>query len=98
VATTAQTNRLRALLQGGEDTERDLARATLTESVLVAVARRREPRQASHHEQGIKFLLRREPSRESGDSFSLAPNFRRGVTAEQPRLYLCRWGLVGFAI
>ena len=53
VATTAQTNRLRALLLGGEDTERDLARATLTDSVLVAVARRREPRQASR-EQAVR--------------------------------------------
>ena len=31
VVTTAQTNRLRALLLGGQDTERDLARATLTD-------------------------------------------------------------------
>jgi len=53
VTTTAQTNRLRALLLGGEDTERDLARATLTDSVLVAVARRREPRQASR-EQAVR--------------------------------------------
>src|SRR6187397_88548 len=30
VVTTAQTNRLRALLLGGEDSERDLARATRT--------------------------------------------------------------------
>jgi transposase len=53
VAATAQTNRLRALLLGGEDIERDLARATLTDSVLVAVARRREPRQASR-EQSVR--------------------------------------------
>ena len=38
VATTAQTNRLRALLLGGQDTERDLARATLTDPVLAAIA------------------------------------------------------------
>ena len=53
VATTAQTNRLRALLLGGEDTERDLARATLTDPVLLTVARRREPRQASR-EQAVR--------------------------------------------
>jgi transposase len=53
VATTAQTNRLRALLLGGEDTERDLARATLTDRVLVTVARRWEPRQASR-EQAVR--------------------------------------------
>jgi len=53
VATTAQTNRLRALLLGGEDGERDLARATLTDPVLVTVVRRREPRQASR-EQAVR--------------------------------------------
>ena len=53
VATTAQTNRLRALLLGGEDIEREMARATLTDRVLVAVARRREPRQA-RHEQAVR--------------------------------------------
>jgi transposase len=41
VATTAQTNRLRALLLGGGDSERDLARATLTDPVLLTMARRR---------------------------------------------------------
>ena len=53
VATTAQTNRLRALLLGGEDTDRDLARAALTDSVLLALARRREPRHASR-EQAVR--------------------------------------------
>jgi len=53
VATTAQTNRLRALLLGGEDTDRDLARATLTDPVLLTVARRREPRGASR-EQAVR--------------------------------------------
>jgi Transposase IS116/IS110/IS902 family len=42
-----RTNRLRALLLGGEDTERDLARATLTDPMLSALARRREPQGAS---------------------------------------------------
>jgi hypothetical protein len=41
------TNRFRALLLGGEDTERDIARATLTDPVLLAMVRRREPPQAS---------------------------------------------------
>ena len=53
VANTAQTNRLRALLLGGDDTERDIARVTLTEPVLAAVARRREPRETSR-EQAVR--------------------------------------------
>jgi hypothetical protein len=53
VVGTAQTNRLRALLLSGEDTERDLARATLTDPVLVAMARRRGPRDASR-EQAVR--------------------------------------------
>jgi transposase len=53
MVTTAQTNRLRALLLGGEDTERDLARAALTDPVLAAVARRRAPRDASR-EQAVR--------------------------------------------
>lgn len=47
VATTAQTNRLRALLLSGEDTDRDLAGATLTDALLVAMTRRRGSRQAT---------------------------------------------------
>jgi len=47
VVTTAQVNRLRALLLGGDDAERSLARATLTDPVLVAMARRRPSPQAS---------------------------------------------------
>ena len=50
VATTAQTNRLRALLLSGEDTERDLARVQLTDPLLLTLARRREPRQASREQ------------------------------------------------
>jgi transposase len=53
VAGTGQINRLRALLLAGEDTERDLARATLTDPVLVAVTRRRQPRHASR-EQAVR--------------------------------------------
>jgi transposase len=47
VVTTGQINRLRALLLGGDDTDRDLARATLTDPVLAAMARRRPSPQAS---------------------------------------------------
>ena len=45
-AHTAQTNRLRALLLGGDDTDRQLSRAALSEPVLTALARRRSPRDA----------------------------------------------------
>jgi histone H3/H4 len=45
--------RLRALLLGGDDTERDLARATLTDPILVAMARRRPSPQTSR-EQAIR--------------------------------------------
>jgi len=47
VVNTAQTNRLRALLLAGDDSERDTARGTLTDALLSAMARRREPPQAS---------------------------------------------------
>src|SRR2546423_1747119 len=40
---TAQTNRLRALLRDGDDTDRCLARARLSDAVLAALARRRQP-------------------------------------------------------
>ena len=40
-ASTAQTNRSRALLLTGEDTDRVIARGTLTETVLSSLARRR---------------------------------------------------------
>jgi transposase len=53
VTTTAQTNRLRALLLGGGDSERDLARATLTDPVPLTLAWRREPPQASR-EQAVR--------------------------------------------
>ena len=45
VATTAQTNRLRALLLGsGDDTDRDLARGALTDAVLDRAGRPTAPR------------------------------------------------------
>ena len=52
-ATTAQTNRLRALLLGGDDTDRQLARGPLTEARLASLARRRPPREASR-EQAVR--------------------------------------------
>ena len=44
---TGQINRLRALLRDGDDTDRRLARARLTDTVLASVARRRLPAHAS---------------------------------------------------
>lgn len=44
---TRQRNRLRALLLGGEDTDRQFARGSLTETTLADLARRRAPRHAS---------------------------------------------------
>ncbi len=51
--TTAQTNRLRALLRDGDDTDRRLARARLTDTTLVGLTRRRQPREASR-EQAVR--------------------------------------------
>ncbi|MCA1697272.1 MAG: IS110 family transposase, partial [Actinobacteria bacterium] len=51
--TTAQTNRLRALLRDGDDTDRRLARASLSDTVLASLARRRQPREASR-EQAVR--------------------------------------------
>jgi transposase len=45
--TTAQTNRLKALLRDGDDHDRDLARARFGDAVLAVLARRRPPRDAS---------------------------------------------------
>ena len=44
---TAQTNRLRALLRDGDDQDRQLARARLSDTVLAGLARRRQPSDAS---------------------------------------------------
>ena len=52
-ASTAQTNRLRALLLGGDDTDRTLARGALPETRLAGLARRRPPREASR-EQAVR--------------------------------------------
>jgi len=48
--TTGQTNRLRALLRDGDDTDRRLARARLTDTVLASLARRRLPPHASRQQ------------------------------------------------
>jgi transposase len=64
--TTGQTNRLRALLLGGDDTDRQTARGALTE---ITLARRRASREASR-EQAVRHaeirrlaLVLREASR-----------------------------------
>jgi len=48
--TTGQTNRLRALLRAGDDTDHQLARARLTDTVLASLARRRLPAHASRQQ------------------------------------------------
>ena len=50
---TGQTNRLRALLRDGDDTDRRLARARLTDATLAGLARRRQPANASR-EQAVR--------------------------------------------
>jgi hypothetical protein len=44
---TAQTNRLRALLRDGDDTDRQVARVRLTDTTPTALARRRGLREAT---------------------------------------------------
>jgi transposase len=48
--TTGQTNRLRALLGDGDDTDHRLTRARLTDTVLASLARRRLPAHASRQQ------------------------------------------------
>jgi transposase len=56
---TGQTNRLKALLLGGGDTERALARGPLSDTDLATLARRRPPREATR-EQAVRHAeLRR---------------------------------------
>jgi transposase len=57
--TTGQTNRLRALLRDGEDTDRKIARGALTEAALASLARRRAPRQASREQAVRQAEIRR---------------------------------------
>jgi transposase len=59
VASTAQTNRLRALLREGDDHDRQLARSGLPETVLAGLARRRQPRDASREQAGRHAEIRR---------------------------------------
>jgi transposase len=49
-AGTAQGNRLRALLLGGDDGDRQVARGALTEDTLATLARRRAPRDADRQQ------------------------------------------------
>lgn len=58
-ATTAQTNRLRALLRDGDDGDRELARGRLTDATLAALARRRGPRHASRAQATRQAEMRR---------------------------------------
>jgi transposase len=50
---TGQTNRLRALLRDGDDTDRRMARARFTDTTLASLARRRPPGEATR-EQAIR--------------------------------------------
>jgi transposase len=56
---TAQTNRLRALLLAGDDTDRRLARGALTDTTLAGLARRRAPRDATREQAVRQAELRR---------------------------------------
>jgi transposase len=56
---TGQTNRLRALLREGDDTDRRLARARLSDAVLAALDRRRQPREASREQPVRRAEIRR---------------------------------------
>jgi transposase len=78
VVTTAQINRLRALLLGGTDTERNLARGTLTDPVLLALARRREAPQASREQ-----AIRRDEIRRLARAIRAG---RRALTANRAKL------------
>jgi transposase len=56
---TAATNRLRALLLGGEDRDRQAARAALTTTVLTTLARRRLPGESSREQAVRQAEIRR---------------------------------------
>ncbi len=56
---TAQTNRLRALLLTGDDEDRDTARRALTDTALAGLARRRRPTSTHPHERVRHGELRR---------------------------------------
>jgi transposase len=56
---TAQVNRLRALLLAGDDGDRQLARSALTDGILAGLARRRSPRDASREHAVRQAEIRR---------------------------------------
>jgi transposase len=56
---TAQVNRLRALLLAGDDDERQLARSALTDAILAGLGRRRGPRDASREHAVRQAEIRR---------------------------------------
>ena len=56
---TAQSNRLRALLLGGTDADRKIARGTLTEITLASLIRRRQPRDATRRQSVRNAEIRR---------------------------------------
>lgn len=56
---TAQTNRLKALLLSGEDRDRQVARGSLTDTVLTGLARRRLPAGASREHAVRQAEIRR---------------------------------------
>jgi transposase len=56
---TGQANRLRALLRDGNDHDRDLARGRLTATILAALARRRQPRDATRQQAVRQGEIRR---------------------------------------
>lgn len=56
---TAQTNRLRALLLAGDDTDRSLARRALTHAVLTTLTQRHDHAQDSRHQLVRRGELRR---------------------------------------
>jgi transposase len=58
-AGTGQTNRLKALLRDGDDTDRDHARSRLTGQTLAHLARRRPPRNASRAQAVRQAEIRR---------------------------------------
>src|ERR1700754_3462165 len=58
-SSTGQTNRLRALLLAGDDTDRRFARGRLTDTVLTTLARRRQPRDASREQAVLDEEIRR---------------------------------------
>ena len=84
-SSTAQTNRLRALLLAGDDTDRQLARGRLSEATLAGLARRRPPREASR-EQAVRHAeIRRSPcARRPASSRPTVPSCRPSSTTSFP--------------